>query len=157
MGRYIYPYPRPIATADVVVLAHKKGASQRAPGDDLFVLSIKRRNDPYANCWALPGGYLEENEPPMAGAARDLEEETGLSGLVLHELGFFGAPGRDPRGWTITLAYWTILPDDCQAGNIAKAGDDAAEAGWFPANDLPPLAFDHVEIVQRAISDSNPG
>ncbi|NLG85482.1 MAG: NUDIX hydrolase, partial [Firmicutes bacterium] len=91
-----------MVTVDVVVLA-----GGQDPASCPHVLLIKRRYEPFAGYWALPGGYLEENEPPREGAARELREETGLAALPLRALGAFGAPGRDPRGWTISIAYWT--------------------------------------------------
>lgn len=181
-GRYVYDYPRPMATVDVVVLAGDlpgrdpdrgaqvcpqallAGQTLDHPGPELCapakngrdkglrVLLIKRRRDPFTGAWALPGGYLDENEDPAAGAGRELWEETGLEGLALRELGFFGRPGRDPRGWTITLAFWALAGE----GEV-RAGDDAAEAAWFPADALPPLAFDHGEIIARAVAAMSAG
>ena len=127
-------------TVDVVVLA--------GPAESPAVLLIGRRNEPFAGRWALPGGYLEENETPAAGAARELGEETGLAGLDLHLFGAFGEAGRDPRGWTVSLAYRTRLPAEAA---VVRAGDDAAAAGWFPVDALPPLAFDHGEIIREAV------
>ncbi len=127
-------------TVDVVVLA--------GPAGGLSVLLIRRRKEPFAGRWALPGGYLEENEAPAAGAARELREETGLAGLSLQHFGVFGEAGRDPRGWTVSLAYRTHLPGEAAA---VRAGDDAETAAWFPVAALPPLAFDHAEIIRQAL------
>ena len=140
-------YPRPLVTVDVVVLAGGK-----EPGTLLRVLLVRRGREPFAGRWALPGGYLEENEPPREGAARELCEETGLAGVLLRDLAAFGAPGRDPRGWTISIAYWTFLPEPAE---IVRAGDDAGAVGWFPADALPPLAFDHEEIIRSALARSH--
>ncbi len=78
--------------------------------------------------WALPGGFVNEQEPPWKAAARELEEETSLSGLPPILLGVFGDPNRDVRGWTITCAYCTLVSR--QQLN-PQAGDDAREACWF--------------------------
>ncbi len=128
-------------TVDIVVLA--------GPAEDSSILLIRRRNEPFAGRWALPGGYLEENERPAAGADRELREETGLTGLDLHLFGAFGETGRDPRGWTVSLAYRARLPAEAA---VVRAGDDAADAGWFPVDTLPPLAFDHGEIIREAVA-----
>lgn len=149
-GEHGSAYPRPLVTVDAVVFAHldplsaddQAGEKSSRPG----VILIRRGREPFAGSWALPGGYLEENEEPAAGAARELREETGLSGLVLRELGAFGSPGRDPRGWTISLAFWAVLtrPSDL------TAGDDAENVAWHALDALPPLAFDHGTIIARA-------
>ncbi len=153
-GRFVYPYPRPMATVDVVALARQSRRLAGGARGRLSVLLVRRSAAPFAGTWALPGGYLEENESPMAGAARELAEETGLAGVTLHELGFFGEPGRDPRGWTITLAFWAIVPDMAISKHwpALRPGDDASEIGWFPLADLPALAFDHAAIIRRALA-----
>jgi 8-oxo-dGTP diphosphatase len=92
----------------------------------------------------LPGGFVNEDEPPEAAARRELREETGVTAVSLDEVGTFGDPGRDPRGWTVSIAYCTYLDDK----NIEpKAADDAAEVAWFPLAKLPRMAFDHVKIL----------
>ena len=111
------------------------------------ILLVKRKNDPYGGSWALPGGFLEEKEPLETGAARELEEETGIKVNDLHQIRAFGTPGRDPRGRTISIAFFGEVRDQMRP----EASDDAAEADWFPINNLPELAFDHKEIVGEAI------
>jgi 8-oxo-dGTP diphosphatase len=139
--QHCYDYPRPALTADVAVFT---------PLDDqLKLLLIRRKSDPFAGAWALPGGFVNEGERLLDAARRELEEETGVKGGTLHEFGAFGDPGRDPRGWTVTVAYLTLLaPDRVRT----RAADDAAAVGWFPADDLPPLAFDHDIIIDRAVT-----
>jgi 8-oxo-dGTP pyrophosphatase MutT (NUDIX family) len=84
-------------------------------------------------------------------AARELEEETGMTGQTMAQIGAFGKPGRDPRGHTITVAYVAFCAlSKAEREAAVTAGDDAAEAGWFPLSRLPPLAFDHAEIVRAA-------
>lgn len=135
---YSYDFPRPSVAVDVVLVS-----LESAPR----LLLIRRKRDPFAGKWALPGGFIDENEPPEAAARRELREETGADGLTLELLGVFGDKGRDPRGWTISIVY--IARVDPMA-ITARAGDDAAEVGWHSLADLPPLAFDHAKIIAGA-------
>ncbi len=137
---YQYEYPRPSVTADVVLLAGNKG--------DQSILLIQRAHAPYKDMWALPGGFVDENENLPDTAARELLEETGIEHICLKQIGAFGKPGRDPRGHTITIAYLGIIPDRV----LTIAGDDAKLAMWFQLNELPPLAFDHHEIIEAALN-----
>lgn len=139
--QYVYPYPRPMVTVDSVVFTVRDGRRE--------VLLIKRRNPPFAGTWALPGGFVEMTETLAAAAARELKEETGLSGVALRQFGAFGDPGRDPRGRSIAVAFWGEA-DARQAQ--PQAGDDVAAAHWFPVDALPPLAFDHAHIVEYALA-----
>lgn len=141
VGTYCYDYPRPIVTADTVVFAYRNG--------QLHLLLIQRGKDPFKGQWALPGGFMELEEELIDAAARELAEETGLTGCELKQLGAFGRVGRDPRGRTISAVYTTLISAE-KAATI-KAGDDAALARWFDVADLPPLAFDHREIVDEAL------
>jgi 8-oxo-dGTP diphosphatase len=138
---YCYDYPRPAVTVDLAVFA--------LSGDELRVLLIRRKRDPFAGSWALPGGFLEIDEPIEAGARRELKEETGFdaTGPVAF-IGAFGAPDRDPRGWTISMAHASVirgLPPE------VLGGDDAAEAAWRLARQGGPLAFDHDSILETAL------
>jgi 8-oxo-dGTP diphosphatase len=134
-----YKYPRPAVTADLVIVA-------REPKGDR-VLLIQRGNDPYKDHWALPGGFVDENEDLVDAAARELEEETGLTGVELKQVGAYGKPGRDPRGHTVTVAFSAIIAEVMPV----RAGDDASMALWFPINALPSLAFDHHDIIRDAL------
>lgn len=137
--KYCYEYPRPAVTADVVVIANS--------GDKDSLLLIKRARPPFENSWALPGGFADMDEDIDKTAARELEEETGLTGVEVHQIGAFGKVGRDPRHRTITVAYLSLIDHEAEvAGN-----DDAAEACWFPLNKLPSLAFDHQEIIEEGL------
>ena len=108
------------------------------------VLLIRRKNPPSAGSWALPGGFVEENEDPRDACVRELKEETGLDVVVERLGGVFGKPGRDPRAHTVTIVYVCRV-----VGGAATGGDDAAEARWFSPGELPWLAFafDHREVV----------
>ncbi|MES2811150.1 MAG: NUDIX hydrolase [Bacteroidota bacterium] len=111
------------------------------------LLLIKRLKDPYKDCWALPGGFVDENEDLLDAAKRELMEETNVSVDKLEQIGAFGKPFRDPRSHTVSVAYFGRVGED----TIAVAADDAKEARWFPINDLPELAFDHKEIIEEAL------
>lgn len=113
---------------------------------DLRILLIKRNNEPFKDRWALPGGFLEDDEPLVDGARRELEEETGLKPKDLWQIKAFGAPDRDPRGRIISIAFLGIL----EATEEVKGNDDAVEAKWFPLSNLPELAFDHSKIIAAA-------
>ncbi|WP_198958847.1 NUDIX domain-containing protein [Candidimonas nitroreducens] len=113
------------------------------------ILLIRRKFDPYAGRWALPGGRLELDEDLMDGAARELAEETHIANVPLIQIGAFGKPGRDPRGRAITVAFLGKLP--AARKGQAKAADDAAETQWYPIDALPPLAFDHADIIAAAL------
>ena len=136
---YTYKYPRPAVTADCVVLT-KESVPQ--------VLLIERGFDPFKGCWAFPGGFLNMDETTEQCAIRELEEETGLKLNELHQIGAYSKVDRDPRGRTITVAYLAII--DAPVAVIGQ--DDAAKAQWFPIDALPPLAFDHEDIMQDAIT-----
>lgn len=114
--------------------------------NDLYVLLIQRKKDPFKSKWALPGGFLEENEPFKTGAARELKEETGIQVDDLKQIGVFGNPGRDPRGRVISIAFAGWARSKAEL----TAGDDAGDATWFNTEELPPMAFDHLEIIEEA-------
>lgn len=132
-------WPRPALTVDAVVLARTT---------PLRLLLIQRGEPPFAGAWALPGGFVEEGELVASAAARELAEETGIEARDLTLLGVYSAPGRDPRGWTVSLAYVLELEREL----AAAGGDDAAAARWFAVDQLPPLAFDHAQIVTDALA-----
>ena len=103
--------------------------------------------EPFLGHWALPGGFLQDDETLDQCAARELAEETGLKRAHLDSFGHFSAPARDPRGRVVTIAYLALVPS---ADHLIRAGTDAAEARWHPVARLPKLAFDHREIVRAA-------
>ncbi len=118
------------------------------------ILLIKRKNDPFKNSWALPGGFLEETENLKEGAKRELLEETGVEAEALKQLKTYGDLNRDPRGRTISIAFIGKLNKEVKI----KAGDDAIEADWFSLDKLPGLAFDHSKIIvdaKKYLRDNN--
>ncbi len=137
---YTYQYPRPAVTVDIVILSTIDGQPH--------ILLVERRNAPFAGCWALPGGFVDENEDLGDAAARELLEETNLKCTGLRQFGAFGKPGRDPRGHTITIVYWGFADNPQQA----CAGDDAKNLRWFQIDRLPPLAFDHDAVIAAGLS-----
>lgn len=136
---FTYEYPRPAVTVDAVVYGYQS--------EELRVLLIERGGEPFRGAWALPGGFLNENEDLPAAVRRELLEETGVSPLHLEQLGSWGTPGRDPRGHTITVAYTALVR---LGSHSAKAATDATDARWFPVDGLPDLAFDHKDILDAA-------
>ncbi len=137
---YTYEYPRPALTVDCVVFG--------LDGDVLKVLLIERDREPFAGCWALPGGFVDMDETPEHAAARELEEETGLAGVAMEELGVFGRPDRDPRGRVVAVAHLALVR---VAECLPRAADDARNVAWHPARRPPRLAFDHDEILAAAL------
>lgn len=117
-------YRRPSVTVDMVVFTlNERG--------ELCVMLIRRCNHPFIGRWALPGGFVEMDEELSAAAARELQEETGVTGIPLRGFGTFGAVDRDPRTRVITSAFYAVAP----MGSIApQAGDDAADARLFTIN-----------------------
>ena len=138
---YTYNYPRPGVTTDCLIF--------RKIDSVWHILLIERGNEPFKSCWALPGGFLEMEEDLETCAARELQEETGLTGIDLHQLYAFGEPHRDPRHRTISVAFWGVDETNQQA----VGSDDAAKAQWFALDKLPGLAFYHELIIQKALSN----
>jgi 8-oxo-dGTP diphosphatase len=116
--------------------------------DALEVLLVKRKYDPFKNSWALPGGFVtDEDDTVDQAAARELLEETNVGNVYLEQLYTFGDKGRDPRGRTITVAYLALLR---QEELELRASSDASGVAWWPVMDLPELSFDHKDIVTYA-------
>jgi 8-oxo-dGTP diphosphatase len=116
--------------------------------EPLRVLLIQRGEPPFMGEWALPGGFVEEGEIVAAAAARELAEETGTEAEDLSLIGVYSTPGRDPRGWTVSIAYLLELDSEL----AVQGDDDASAARWFGVDGLPPLAFDHAQIVSDALT-----
>lgn len=127
-------------TVDIVIFTLREGSLQ--------VLLVKRGVPPFEGQYAIPGGFIREDESLEEAALRELHEETGVRNVFLEQLYTFGDPKRDPRGRVITVAYYALIASDKLS---LVAGADAAEAQWFPASSVPPLAFDHKSILDYAL------
>jgi 8-oxo-dGTP diphosphatase len=138
-GSYCYEYPRPAVTADIAVLRLV---------DVPEILLIQRKEQPFRNRWALPGGFMEMEESLEEAARRELNEETGIHGGELIRFDTYDKPGRDPRGRTITQVFVLMWKE---ALGKPGAGSDAARLQWFELSNLPELAFDHKEIISDVI------
>jgi 8-oxo-dGTP diphosphatase len=117
-------------------------------GGDLKVLLIQRGQPPFEGRWALPGGFVRVDESLESAALRELAEETGLADVYLEQLYTFGDVSRDPRERVVSVAYYALVNLPATA---VKGATDAKDAAWFPASDLPTLAFDHDRIVAVAL------
>jgi len=135
-----YAYPHPALTVDIILI------SNHLPQQ---ILLIQRLHDPFANQWAFPGGFVEENEDLSVAASRELKEETGILISEIQQFKTYGTPNRDPRGHTVSVVFWAEV--DSNTLN-PKAADDAGNAAWFDVSKLPPLAFDHYQIVSEFLS-----
>jgi len=136
---HCYAYPHPAVTTDVVVFTIRDRR--------LKLLLIERGGEPFRGMWALPGGFLDIDEDLEACAKRELEEETGVSGVYLEQLYTFGKPDRDPRERVISIAYYALVPSDRLR---VRAASDASDAKWFALDEMPELAFDHNQIIKQA-------
>ncbi len=137
---FCYPYPRPSVTVDILVFRWWRG--------ELSLLVIKRANEPFQNQWAFPGGFVDPDESLDAAAKREMQEETNVNIEDIHQLGAYGKPGRDPRGHTVTVAYFTIINNDHLQ---PIAASDAIQLSWKNIGECAPLAFDHEEILEEAL------
>lgn len=133
---------QPSVMVDVVLVAKPEGRRR--------VLLVRRRKPPFEGFWAIPGGFVEPDEPLEEAARRELREEAGAEPMHLEQLHAFGDPGRDPRGWTISVTYLARLSDAEAQTFKPKAGSDATEVAWFDLHGPPRLAFDHADILAYA-------
>jgi len=135
---YTYAYPRPAVTVDIIVLNEIEESSQ--------ILLIERKQEPFKSQWALPGGFVDIDEEIKNAAYRELEEETSIKEINLTQFHTFGKIDRDPRGRTISIIYSGTLLNMNQK---IEAGDDAKNLKWFDINNLPKIAFDHNDIIDK--------
>jgi 8-oxo-dGTP diphosphatase len=129
-------------TVDAVVFGYSKN-------EGVSVLLIQRKYPPYKDLWALPGGFVLEEESLEEAVQRELQEETGIRVNYMEQLYTFGQPGRDPRQRIISVAYFALVKSSMY--QQLKASTDAENAQWFNIKKLPQLAFDHKDIVNTAI------
>lgn len=140
--KYTYDYPRPAVCVDIALIAVDK---EGMPS----ILLIERGEEPFKGMWALPGGFIEEFEGLNDAAVRELKEETSIEGVTLQRFNVYDKPNRDPRGRTISMVFMGFA-EQSQIHPIA--GDDAKNAHYFKLNEIPLLAFDHVDIVKDVIN-----
>lgn len=143
MSKYTYDYPMPSVTVDCALVRYNENAG-------VDVLLIKRKNEPYKDCWALPGGYMEINETLDDAVKREVMEETGIdinrSCIKYLNEKIYDNPVRDSRGRVISVLSVVVVPNNTKM----SAGDDAVECKWFSLRCLPPLAFDHKDMLEYA-------
>jgi len=130
---YTYQYPRPAVTVDAILVSKQYS-----------VLLIERGREPFQCKWALPGGFIEMDEDLEAACCRELLEETGIRIKEIKQFRAYGGVDRDPRHRTISVIFYAFT----EAELLANAGDDAAKAQWFPIDQLPEMAFDHLLILK---------
>ena len=116
--------------------------------DTLHVLLARRAIEPEKGKWTVPGGHVDKGERFDDAAVRELEEETGISGVELHRLDVFDRPDRDPRYRSVGVAYACMI--DSKAVKLS-ATQEATAFKWFPVDRLPKLGFDHDEILKKAV------
>ncbi len=140
-GKFTYDYPHPAVTTDCVVFGYD--------GQDLHILLVERGVEPFKGSWALPGGFVRPDESLEQCARHELKEETNItcSDVHLEQFQVFSDPHRDPRERVITVAFFALINSDAYR---IWGDSDAADARWFPHEELPPLAFDHDEIIAAA-------
>lgn len=138
-------FPRPNVTADMLI-----------PNEMGEILLIKRKNDPFKGCWAIPGGFLEVNQETVEECAvREAQEETGLKVEIDRLIGVYSHPKRDPRWHNVTAAF-LAKPISMAQAQQATPGDDAGELLWIHLQSQQyqtlKIAFDHREIIKDAIN-----
>ena len=141
MSKYTYDYPMPSVTVDCALVRYNENAG-------IDILLIKRKNEPYKDCWALPGGYMEIDETLNSAVKREVMEETGIdidkSCVKYLNEKIYDNPSRDERGRVISVLSVVVIPNSTKV----IAGDDAAECKWFSFRNLPSLAFDHADMIE---------
>ena len=134
---YSYKYPRAALTVDSIVFVKEAACTK--------ILLIERGIEPFKNKWALPGGFVNMDETLETACKRELEEETGLRLKTMQQFGTYDAINSDPRHRTISVVFSAQLNETTKV----KGSDDATQASWFDIDNLPELAFDHLQIVSK--------
>ncbi len=138
--RFTYEYPRASITADVAVLRLQ---------EEPEILLVQRKDPPFSDHWALPGGFMEMEETLEETARRELKEETGINAGELIRFDTYDMPDRDPRGRTVTQVFIMIWKQEM---GQPVAGSDARSTAWHRLSELPVLAFDHGQIIRDVIN-----
>ena len=138
-SKFTYDYARPAMTADIAVLRLATIPE---------ILLIQRKDSPFRDMWALPGGFMEMNETLEEAARRELVEETGIKAGELIRFDTYDRPDRDQRGRTITQVFILLWQEEM---GLPEANSDAKDFKWFELNVLPDLAFDHDVIIRDVI------
>ena len=133
-------YEQPAVTVDLVIFT--------VDDDTLKVMLVKRTEEPFADSWSIPGGFLKVGESLEDAALRVLKEKAGVENVYVEQLYTFGDPGRDPRARVITVTYFALIP---WKDLIHPPPNKISDLTWSPVNHLPKLAFDHREIVEYAV------
>lgn len=139
-ANYTYQYPHPAVTVDCIIFGFD--------GQNLKVMLIQRKSEPFAKMWALPGAFVDETESLESCAERVLMKECNISGVYLEQLFTFGNPSRDPRERVISVAYMGLVKT---ADFELIAGNDELQIEWRDVKEIPDLAFDHQQISRTAI------
>jgi len=139
-GYDVSKYDKPSVAVDILLFTIEDG--------ELKLLLVKRNEEPFKNCWALPGGFIKMNESLESAAARELEEETGVKNIYMEQLFSFGEPKRDPRTRVISITYMALATKTDWA---LKASGDADQTQFFATSELPKLAFDHLKIYKYGL------
>ena len=137
---YTYDHPHFALTVDAVIFSKSN--------EGLNVLLIRRAHEPFKDCWAFAGGFVNIDELIDDAVYRELKEETSISNVTLKRFDIFDALDRDPRERTVSVVYYGFIDG---SNEPVKAGDDAKEAKWFSVNNLPELAFDHSVILKKIL------
>ena len=138
-NKYSYEYPRPAVTTDCIIFGFD--------GGELKVLLIERITEPYKDCWALPGGFINMDEDAETCARRKLKEETSIENVYIEQLFTFSTIDRDPRYRVISIAYYALVKLSDYA---VHAGTGVNHIQWFPLSEVPTLAFDHAKLLEMA-------
>jgi 8-oxo-dGTP diphosphatase len=138
-NKFCYDYPRPLVSVDAIILDEQTESK---------ILLIKRKNYPYAEMWALPGGFIEMEETLEESVKREVYEETSLTVYNFNQFRVYGDSGRDPRDRCITIVFFCFVNHSLPI----KANDDAKDIKWFNLKELPKLAFDHNKIINDFIA-----
>jgi 8-oxo-dGTP diphosphatase len=133
-------YEQPAVTVDLVIFT--------VNDDMLKVMLVRRADEPFADSWSIPGGFLRTSESLEDAALRVLKEKAGVENVYVEQLYTFGNPNRDPRARVITVTYFALIP---WKDLIQPASGKVSDLMWTSVNHLPKLAFDHREIVEYAV------